>query len=264
MKFFVLSAGLFAFAAAECHNGCSGNGWCQNYKMTLSAANSDSVAVIEVPTENAATGQTPQGWNTLDPKKDSCTCFKRMDDGKQVYGYTGADCSLLTCPYSKSWDQAPISNNNHNQYVECGGRGNCDRKNGVCACFEGYEGTSCQRTTCHNQCSNHGTCKTAHEYTKLMSETIEWESLSEFHYQKIQYKDAWDAHKIRGCICDPGWRGADCSIQESPSGPDPMNGEGAESGRECSGRGHSDGLGGCTCYDGFFGARCGNQRANSM
>lgn len=31
----------------------------------------------------------------------------------------------------------------------------------------------------------------------------------------------WDAHKIQGCICDPGWTGADCSLRTCPYGDDP-------------------------------------------
>jgi hypothetical protein len=27
------------------------------------------------------------------------------------------------------------------------------------------------------------------------------------------YKKPWDANKIWGCVCDPGWRGPDCSLQ---------------------------------------------------
>lgn len=266
MKLFVALAFL-ASAAAECNNGCSGNGWCSNYQMQFSAAVSDTEAYIDIPAaegDGGSVGATVYGYNTLIPKKDSCTCFMRMDEGKQVYGYTGADCSLLTCPYSPAWDAAPMAHNNHNQYVECGGRGKCNRKTGGCECFPGYEGTSCQRTVCYNGCSQHGTCKTAHEYTKLMSETVEFEQHSEFYYTKISYANAWDSHKMRGCLCDAGWRGPDCSIQEAPSGADPMNGEGAESGRECSGRGYHDGAGGCTCYTGFFGAQCDQQRANAM
>lgn len=269
---FILSLAFLATAAAECNNGCNGNGWCSNYQMTFSAENSDQVAVIEVPQcalvdgvpTCGVTGLQPQGYDNELYKKDSCTCFMRMDNGKQVYGYTGADCSLLTCPYSASWDYAPIANDNHNQYVECGGRGVCNRKSGACECYEGYDGTSCQRTTCPNDCSNHGVCVTAHEYTKKMSETIEWDSFSEFEYTKIQYKSAWDSKKIRGCMCDLGWRGPDCSQQEAPSGKDPMGGEGAESGRECAGRGIHDGIGGCTCYAGFFGTSCDRQRANVL
>ena len=50
--------------------------------------------------------------------------------------------------------------------------------------------------------------------------------------------------------------GPDCSIAECPSGPDPLGGEGSESGRACSGRGHCQSDGSCKCYTGYFGTRC--------
>lgn len=38
-------------------------------------------------------------------------------------------------------------------YVECSNKGLCDRKSGVCKCFAGYEGTSCQRGKYMISCS---------------------------------------------------------------------------------------------------------------
>lgn len=37
-----------------------------------------------------------------------------------------------------------LSNTAH-WYVECSNKGLCDRKSGLCKCFTGYEGSSCQR-----------------------------------------------------------------------------------------------------------------------
>merc|ERR1711988_664926 len=167
-----------------------------------------------------------------------------------------------TCPYGASWDAAPYAANNHNQFVECSNRGICNRQSGECECFDGYEGKGCRRSTCPNECSHHGTCKTLKEITYRLSENTVWDAFSEYAYETISYDNAWDASMIRGCECDAGFRGPDCSIQEPPSKDDPMGGEGHESGRACSGRGFSGGAGGCTCYTGFFGAACNEQRAN--
>lgn len=52
-----------------------------------------------------------------------------------------------------------------------------------------------------------------------------------------RYETPWDAEKQVGCKCDAGFRGPDCSLQECPSGPDVMGGDGSTKGRDCSGRG---------------------------
>ena len=36
------------------------------------------------------------------------------------------------------------------------------------------------------------------------------------------YDQPWDAIKHVGCVCDPGYRGPDCSQQECPSIVDPL------------------------------------------
>ena len=48
-------------------------------------------------------------------------------------------------------------------YMECSNRGICDTKEGVCECFAGYSGAACQRQSCPNDCSGHGTCETITE-----------------------------------------------------------------------------------------------------
>ena len=35
------------------------------------------------------------------------------------------------------------------------------------------------------------------------------------------YND-WDADRIRGCVCDPGWQGVACGDQSCPKGDDPL------------------------------------------
>jgi len=43
-------------------------------------------------------------------------------------------------------------------YMECSNRGLCDRKTGICECFDGYTGRACARQACPNDCSGHGEC----------------------------------------------------------------------------------------------------------
>jgi len=57
-------------------------------------------------------------------------------------------------------------------YMECSNQGLCDRKSGLCECFDGYSGRACQRQACPEDCSGHGVCLTVdqlrrHEMTKL-------------------------------------------------------------------------------------------------
>merc|ERR1719409_2668984 len=51
--------------------------------------------------------------------------------------------------------------------MECSNKGICDRKAGVCECFDGYEGTACVRASCPNDCSGHGTCETIKELAEM-------------------------------------------------------------------------------------------------
>ena len=45
-------------------------------------------------------------------------------------------------------------------YVECSNRGACDRRTGLCECYDGYGGNACQRQACLHDCSGHGSCET--------------------------------------------------------------------------------------------------------
>ena len=74
------------------------------------------------------------------------------------------------------------------------------------------------------------------------------------------YDAPWDANKHVGCLCDAGYRGPACDLQECPSVADPLGGFGNEAGRDCSGRGICDYTAGiCACFTGFYGDACENQ-----
>jgi hypothetical protein len=137
--------------------------------------------------------------------------------------------------------------NSAHQYVECSGRGTCDRVAGLCTCVPGYTGDACQRTQCPNACSGNGVCQ-SQQYFVLDAGAASGLALD---------YTGFDGSKAYGCKCDSGFRGADCSQQECPSGADPMGAEGASSGLDCSGRGLCDYSSGvCKCFKGFFGERC--------
>ncbi len=104
MKLFIallIVAGL-ASTQASCPNSCSGHGTC-----------------------------------IADPK-DSCQCYTRLETNHEygkavtVAAWTGADCSLRTCPSGYAWAAAPQDDQDHKQKLECSGKGQCDRKSGEC------------------------------------------------------------------------------------------------------------------------------------
>jgi len=169
----------------------------------------------------------------------NCDCYVGLDGEK---AWTGADCSLRTCPKDMAWVADVVNANDLHGSVECSNRGICDRKTGTCQCQTGYDGIACQRTVCPNNCNDKGTC---------------WPEKHLANKAGRLYTTAWDALKHVGCYCDKGYRGPDCSQQECPSGTDPLHGYGNEAGRECSGRGSCDYTSGtCQCYTAFFGTKC--------
>ncbi|XP_078668926.1 attractin-like protein 1 [Branchiostoma floridae x Branchiostoma belcheri] len=65
--------------------------------------------------------------------------------------------------------------------LDCSGHGSCDSSS-VCTCQQGWKGDACNEPACPNLCSNHGHC---------------------------DYSGTLD------CICDPGYRGADCNLTDA-------------------------------------------------
>merc|ERR1719456_513826 len=153
----------------------------------------------------------------------------------------------MTCPKGVSWTQpmvnsdgATLSDNaKHKTGVECSDGGICDRATGECSCFAGYEGSSCQRTVCPNECSGHGTCRSNQDFAVDFSEAVYKEQVGEhssiagsttsyYDYFIVTYDKAWDAGMQYGCLCDVGFRGVDCSIVECPTSYDAMDQETCE------------------------------------
>lgn len=107
--------------------------------------------------------------------------------------------------------QGNVLTNTGHEYRECSNKGICDRTTGTCACFEGYDGSACQRASCPTSeagvCSGHGTCETIKEISARDFNNI---------YQ------LWDEEKTMGCVCDGGYTGADCSQKVCKFGTDPL------------------------------------------
>jgi len=95
-------------------------------------------------------------------------------------------------------------------YMECSNKGLCDRSSGECVCFDGYEGSACQRTVCPNSCSGNGVCRNIVDLTNSLSSSAS------------QTYPLWDGLKNQACVCDPGFSGVDCSLRLCPVNADPL------------------------------------------
>lgn len=147
---------------------------------------------------------------------DVCSCYDNWGVG---LSHDSGDCSDRICPFELAWVDDPDSNGRFHRYAECSNRGICNRESGECTCFDGYEGKACQRTTCPNDCSGHGTC----EFIEDLSYGATWNDYSVNYFYEdpatFSYRD-WDNRKIRGCVCDATYGDIDCSKRMCPYGTD--------------------------------------------
>jgi hypothetical protein len=156
------------------------------------------------------------------------------------------DVYSFTLQWNDQVDFDQSDSNTAHQWTECSGRGTCDYASGKCKCIDGYTGEACQRTACPNSCSGHGQCQSEERFVK--------DAATGFKYE------AYDSAQQYGCRCDDGYRGADCSQIECPSGADILGGDGGAAGMDCSGRGLCDySTGVCKCHKGYYGERCESQ-----
>jgi len=115
---------------------------------------------------------------------------------------------------------------NQHSYRECGGRGLCDRSTGECKCFPSFTGEGCRRTTCPNDCSGHGQCRTDANSFYYIGQTPKESFGNQIpSYAQSVGAPTWAIHwpwlKYQQCHCDAGYEGDDCSLRECPKGDDP-------------------------------------------
>lgn len=143
-------------------------------------------------------------------------------------GEPGGDCSDRFCPYALAWVDSPTKEGLNHQYAECANKGWCNRETGNCECFEGFEGKSCGRQSCPNNCSGRGRCKYMNELTYGVvynefhdGSTADLKSLGAGG--KVFPNNNWDADRSRACVCDGGWTGLSCELRMCPRGFDIMD-----------------------------------------
>lgn len=201
--FFMVVASLFAAIYAECPNACSAHGKCGAYDMCTCYRNWMSSDCSErICQFGLAHVDIPKG----DLNADGAVDMEKVVVNDFIYPYgttelyaaqADASCNVLT--------------NTAHEYRECSAKGICDRSTGTCTCFEGYEGSACQRASCPSNaggvCSGHGTCQTIKEIAAADNGNI--------------YR-LWDEDSTMGCVCDGGYTGPDCSQRQCKYGVDPL------------------------------------------
>jgi len=194
------------YVAAECPNACSSHGRCGDYDSCECYRNWMSSDCSErVCQFGLAHVDTPKG--DLDSSTGALS-------GPGVNIISGNDIfpTGTTEQFPQMTDSAGtvLTNTAHN-FQECSNKGICDREAGECQCFDGYEGSSCQRASCpaskSGVCSGHGTCRTISALA---------ESDYDNHYR------LWDSEITLGCECDAGYFGAACSQRYCKYGFDPL------------------------------------------
>ena len=115
-------------------------------------------------------------------------------------GYTGADCSLRTCTYDYAWTgYASATDTLHSNTAECSNMGICDRKTGICECFDGFGGQACERILCPGKgnCNGNGRCISLRDAATTQDDRV-------LLYAAVY--TLWDADKVRIITwsCFPG------------------------------------------------------------
>jgi hypothetical protein len=221
-------AALAAIISAECPNACSSHGKCgaydscECYRNWMSNDCSERVcqfglAHVDSPKGDldASSGElhSPESLSAHD---SSAVDYNAISLGSRIAKpVVVGDAMYPKGTYEKYPNMVTSTNyilsNTAHDYMECSNKGICDRADGICVCFEGYEGSACQRASCpisnDGVCSGHGTCSTIGDIARA-------------DYNNSY--NLWDEHVTMGCLCDPGFEGPDCSKAVCKYGADPL------------------------------------------
>jgi len=99
--------------------------------------------------------------------------------------------------------------------------GTCDRSKGECQCLTGFDGGSCQTMMCPGSplCSGHGECQDMSVLAELAQ--VNGDNARVTYGTIPNNKATWDYNMVKGCLCDQGWEGYDCTLRSCPTGDDP-------------------------------------------
>ena len=222
----LLATALLVFnrqSSAECPNACSSHGKCGEYDACECyrnwIANDCSERVCQF---GMAHVDSPKG--DLDSSSGELYSPEALNDSSNSISMSSPRVAIPIVVGSVMYPRGTVEKypqmvNSRNQiipntahdYMECSNKGICDREKGICECFEGYEGSACQRTVCPGSeggvCNGHGAC-------------MPIKSIAKLDYNN-QY-ELWDEHSSMGCVCDAGYHGADCSLSNCKYGVDPI------------------------------------------
>jgi len=215
--------GLVTFVAAECPNACSGHGTCSLHDQCTCCRNWQG--------NDCSQRTCPFGYAHVDSPKGDLDGSTGTLSGPNYPLLVGS----TVYPFGTVEQYPDAASNEGHFYMECSNKGLCNRDEGLCECFPGYEGSACQRASCPNDCSGHGTCETIKE----LAEDREDGDLAKGAYAMSGYAsdhagigdlsgignivyELWDKTLTMGCKCDAGYMGPDCSLKLCRYGVDPL------------------------------------------
>ncbi len=216
----LLLAAISALISAECPNACSSHGKCgaydscECYRNWMSNDCSERICQFGLAHVDTPKGDLDASSGEL--YSPEATATTQISAGSRVASkILVGDAMYPKGTYEKYPNMATSTNfvlsNTAHDYMECSNKGLCDRSDGSCVCFEGYEGSACQRASCpmsnEGACSGHGTCSTIKD-------------IARGDYNNSY--SLWDEEVTMGCVCDPGFEGPDCSKATCKFGADPL------------------------------------------
>ncbi|ETV77073.1 hypothetical protein, variant [Aphanomyces astaci] len=154
-----------------------------------------------------------QIWSAMD-LCGSCsghgTCTSATRICNCMRGYQGHQCELRSCPLGIAWADYAVANDSAHQLATCSNMGLCDTTTGLCTCNAGFEGPACEVMSCPT--CVYGRCVTMREAAIAQDD---------YNFFTATTYALWDADKVRGCQCNYGFEGYDCSLRKCPIGDDP-------------------------------------------